>query len=226
MQVKLLAYGKPFAGKSHLAYTFPKPYVISTDGNAQYYDVDYEIVSDIEEYAVALDKFINNPGDYETLVIDNIHQVYEMAREYELDKKGIMYEGDANDHGKTWKMVRVRFLHAIRPIGKLKKLNWVLIDHEEEYTVTDQLGRETTQYRPMVPDTKENIHGHLTKMSSLVGRVYRKDTKGGKQEHYISFGEHGNELAGVRLPVKKKLIENTYTAIVDNIDAKVNKIGQ
>lgn len=215
-QIKLFIYGAPFAGKTHLANTFPKPFIISTDGNAQYFDADYAHVTNLEEYAKALDKFINNENDYETLVIDNIGQVNDMTRQYELDLKDVIYEGDVNDHGRTWKMTRVRFKNAIKDVNAIKDKHWILIDHEREFIVKDQLGREVTNFEPMIDTTKENIHGHITRMTSMTGRVYREDTKSGTK-HYLSLGEHGNELAGVRVPVKSKLIENNYDAIMENM---------
>ena len=220
MYYKMWIYGRPFSGKTHFATGFPKPFVISTDGNAQFFTDDYIQVDTLEEYAEALDKFINEPNDYETLIIDVAEHVYEMVRTYYLDKQGIKYEGDANDHGKTWKMVRLGFIETFAPIRKIKDKHVILISHENERIVKDNLGREVSYFEPMIDDTKENIHGRISGLMHFVGRVYTEDkkVKGGREVvHSLSFGHNGGELSGVRVPIKDTKIENTYEAFIENI---------
>ena len=211
-QLKLFVYGEAFAGKTYFASTFPKPLILSTDGNAQYFDVDYIEVKSVEDYEKALDYFMNQEHDYETLVIDNLNQLFQFVRKYYLDKQGIIYEGDANDHGKTWKMVRLGFLETLKPLNNIKDKNWIVIDHMRTRVDVDQLGMETTYYEPMLDDTKENIHGEIMLMTTFTCRA----TTIGK-EHKISLGHSGNELTGVRLPIKETLIENTYDAFMENL---------
>lgn len=220
MNLKMWIYGAPFSGKTYFASTFPKPFVISTDGNAQFYTDDYVQVDTIEQYLRELDNFINKPNDYETLIIDVAEHVFEMVREYYLDKANVKYEGDANDHGKTWKLVRLGFIDSMKKIRTIQDKNVILISHERVEKTTDVLGMEHTKYMPMIDDTKENIHGTLMGYMHLVGRVYTEDVAQGStkvKKHFLSFGSTGDELSGVRIPLKQHKMENTYDDLMKNI---------
>ena len=215
-QLKVFVYGDPFSGKTHFASTFPKPLVLSTDGNAQYFEVDYIEIKNIEDYEKALDFFMNTEHEYETLVIDNLNQLFQFVRKYYLDKQGVIYEGDVNDHGKTWKMVRLGFLESLKPLNNITDKSWVVIDHMNTRVDSDQLGFETTYYEPKIDDTKENIHGEIMLMTTFTCRATTIGSKD-KLEYKISLGHSGNELTGVRLPIKETLIDNNYEAFKENI---------
>lgn len=216
-QVKVFVYGEPFSGKTHFVSTFPKPLVISTDGNAQYFDgLDYIKIDDMDDYSKAIDFFVNRDHDYETLVIDNLNQLYEYVRAYQLSKHGVIYEGDVNDHGKTWKMVRLSFLEALKPLNSIKDKNWILVDHMRTRRDVDQLGLETTYYEPMIDDTKENIHGEIMAMTSVTCRATTIGD-GENKQYKISLGHSGNELTGARADIKETLIDNNYEAFMANL---------
>ena len=89
MNYKVWVYGTPFSGQSYFADTFPKPFIINTDGNVQFYkNAEGVQVSNYEEFVRALENF--DTEKYETLIIDVVDHIYDMCRETFLDSKGIV----------------------------------------------------------------------------------------------------------------------------------------
>lgn len=212
MKYKVWVYGIPFSGKSYFADTFPNAYVINTDGNFQFYDtVQGEVVANYQEFVNALSNF--DPDIHDTLVIDLVDHVYDMARENFLNNHGIEHETDFQGDGafgKGWTLMREGFWYMISKIRAIDA-NVVLISHDAEKEVKGRLGTTRTMYGPAtVPD---NIVSKMTGIMHFVGRVYRED-----DDFKVSFGGNDNEVSGHRLPIKELIIDNTYDDFIDNLE--------
>lgn len=219
MKTKIWVYGKPFSGKTTFANSFPKPFHINTDGNAQFVTNDYEIVKNIEEFSKAVDKFFMGNHDYETLVVDVNEHIYEMARIYFLDKQEIEHESDI-PYGKVWTMIDEGYMRIIHKLFSTQDYNVILISHEVEKTEKSAIGTETTVYAPSL---KEKLHSRISGRVHFVCRAYLKtiNLNGEPVNQYkLSIGSTSNELSGQRLPVKKRLIDQGYEIFKDNLITK------
>lgn len=213
MKYKVWIYGTPFSGKSYFADTFPKPFLINTDGNMQFYkNADGVQVSTYNEFVKALENF--DTKKYDTLIIDVLDHIYDMCREKFLEEHGIEHESDlissgANTYGKGWTLLREQFWYMISKIRNIDT-NLVLISHDDEKEEKGKLGTTKTIYAPATipkPITKK-----LTGIMHFVGHCYRDNN-----DFKISFGNNDNELSGYRLPIENKVINNNFEEFKKNI---------
>lgn len=206
-------YGQPYSGKSTFANKFPKPFFISIDKNAKYITENYVDVNSLDEYSQELSKFMENPGDRETLIIDNIDLLEQFIRDYYLDKLGIEDESDLDNYGKTWRLIREGTYRSVMKSTKLNKKfkgDIILISQEDEYVTKSKLGAETTNYRPGI---NPKLHDRITSLTTLVCRTFKDSKKVNGEEvsrYYVSLGDKSNELSGTRIPLKETLIKNDY----------------
>lgn len=217
LSFKLWVYGKPFSGKTYFASEFPKPLVLSTDGNASHYDVDVKRIKTIEEFSNAVDDFIKNDTEHETLVVDVLEHIYDMQRDWYLEKFGIEHEQDKNDFGKTYAIIRKGFWSIIRELSEIDGKNIVIISHEDEYVEVSRYGKETTKFRPNLDDTKEGFHNKIAGIVTFVMRAYTDTDSSGKRTYKLSCGSTGDEFSGARLELKNKTFGNTYDEFVKEI---------
>lgn len=214
MNYKVWVYGVPFSGKSHFANTFPKPYVINTDGNLQFYkDVDGTVVSSYEEFVRALENF--DTEKYDTLIIDVLDHIYDMCRESFLESNGIDHESDfvsngSQTYGKGWTLLREDFWYMISKVRNIPT-NLVLISHDAEKEEKGKLGTVKTIYAPAT--IPKAITSKLCGVMHFVGHCYKDD-----KDYVISFGGNDNETSGYRLPIKEYVIGNTYEEFIENIN--------
>jgi len=222
MGIKIWLYGKPFSGKTKFATEFPKPFVINTDGNAQYFDTPYVLVKNINEFNEQLKIFAEGKHEYETLVIDVLEHIYDFTREYYLEKFGIDHESDEG-YGKAWQAVKEGFWTLILKIASLEKYNIILISHETEYTEKSRTGAEITKFMPAI---NSKVHDRLCGLMQLVGRAYRDDVMLNGEpisQYLISFGSTTNELSGLRIPLNSRKIENNYSDFKKSIEVSKKK---
>ena len=216
MNIKVWVYGTPFSGKSYFADSFPKPYVISTDGNLQFYDnADGVAVSNYQEFVRALENF--DTDKYETLVIDVLDHIYDMCRESFLESNGIEHESDYTSngsatYGKGWTLLREQFWYMISKIRNIPT-NLVLISHDSEKEEKGKLGTTKTVYAPAT--IPKQISSKLCGIMHFVGHCYKDYDK-----YVVSFGGNDNEMSGYRLPIEEHIIGNTYQEFIENIKKK------
>ena len=213
MKYKIWVYGTPFSGKSYFADSFPKAYVINTDGNLQFYkNATGVVVSNYEEFVKALESF--DPTKYDTLILDVLDHIYDMCREEFLKAHGIEHESDltsngANTYGKGWTLLREQFWYMISKIRNIDA-NIVLISHDAEKEEKGKLGTTRTIYSPAtIPPV---IVNKMCGVMHFVGHCYKDGDK-----YLISFGGNDNEKSGQRLPIEKLIIENTYDEFIKNL---------
>lgn len=211
-KIKVWVYGTPFSGKSYFADTFPKAFVINTDGNLQFYkNAEGVVVSNYEEFVQALNNF--DTTKYDTLVIDVLDHVYDMCREQFLNKNEIEHESDfASDGawGKGWTLLREQFWYMISKIRNIDA-NIVLISHDSEKEIKGKLGTTRTVYQPAT--IPKNIVSKMCGIFHFVGHCYRED-----DERKVSFDQDVTEpYNGHRLPIKELVISNNYEEFIKNI---------
>lgn len=216
--LKVWIYGRPFSGKTKFATEFPKAFVINTDGNARFFTEDYVSVKNMKEFIEKLNWFLTGKHEYETLVIDVLEHVYDYTREYYLDKFDIDHESDLG-YGKAWNAIKEGFWSIINKIAS-SQYNVVLLSHEAEYSEISKIGKETTKFKPALAD---KMHDRMCGILQLVGRAYVDEVMLNNEpvkKYQISFGSSVNELSGVRVPLKKTKIENTFEEFKNNIKEK------
>lgn len=215
--MKLWLYGKPFSGKTTFVSKIPNSLILSTDGNAKGLFKDEQIIpiKSVQD----LNNFINdyNSGKYkcETLVVDVLEHVYDLLREYTLEKNKIEHETDMG-FGKGYALVKDAELYTITKLLRLCD-NVILVSHEDEYTETSILGKETTKYRPAI---NYKLHDKLSGYMTMIARTYVTETTlNGKivRKYYISIGDTANELSGTRVELKETKIENNYDKFIENM---------
>ena len=218
--MKLWLYGKPFSGKTTFVSKIPNSLILSTDGNAKGLFKDDQIIpiKSVED----INKFIAdyNSGKYkcDTLIIDVTEHIYDILREYTLEKNKIEHESDAA-WGKGYQLVKDAEWYTFSKLARLAE-NTVFISHEEEYTVKSAIGKETTCYRPALND---KLHDKMAGLMTLVGRTVITETSLNGQiikKYYISFGDSSNEFSGTRLKLNSTKIENNYDEFLKNIGGK------
>ena len=213
MKYKIWVYGTPFSGKSYFADSFPKAFVINTDGNLQFYkNADGVQVSNYQEFVKALEEF--DTKKYDTLVIDVLDHIYDMCREKFLEENGIEHESDftsngSSTYGKGWTLLREQFWYMISKIRNIPT-NLVLVSHDAEKEEKGKLGTTKTIYAPAT--IPKQIISKLSGIMHFVGHCYKDG-----DDYKISFGGNDNEMSGYRLPVKETIIGNSYKEFIDNL---------
>ena len=101
---RLLIYGKSYTGKTYFASSFPNPLILSTDGNYRLYDVpSIDIVerfkanvagrvqtySAWETFNQAVDLLAEGKHGFETVIVDLVDDIYDMAAKASNEKLGI-----------------------------------------------------------------------------------------------------------------------------------------
>lgn len=214
-KLKVWLYGSPFSGKTKFATEFPNAFVINTDGNAKFFTKNYAVVKNIDEFSEKLNWFLKGDHKYDTLVIDVMDHVYDMVREYYLGKFDIDHETDLG-YGKAWTVIKEGFWTIINKVATCN-YNVVLISHEIEYSETSKIGKEITKFKPSL---NEKLHDRLCGIMQLVGRCYYDEVMlNGEplKRYFVSFGSNTNELSGIRVPLIKNKIENSYEQFVKNL---------
>lgn len=220
--MKIWLYGRPFSGKTTFVSKIPNAVILSTDGNAKGLIADENIIpiKSVQD----LSNFMNewNKGTYkgkDTIIVDVLEHIYDMLREYTLEKNKIEHESDAA-WGKGWRLVEDAVWYTLSKLARLAD-NTVFLSHEEEYTVKSSIGKETTCYRPALND---KFHDSMTGLMTIVCRaVVTEVTLNGQviKKYNISIGDTSNELSGIRAPyskyIKSTKIENDYDVFMENI---------
>lgn len=219
MKYKIWLYGKPFSGKTYFATSGGKTVVISTDGNAQFYDCDIIRVKTIEEFSKAVDQVKKDGNKYDTIVVDVLEHIFDMQREYMLDKFELTHESDdTKGFGKIYNYIRKGFWTIIRELSEFDDHHVIIISHEDEYEETSRLGVVTTKFRPRLDDTKEGLHDKISGIMHFVMRAYVSVDKQNVKTYKISCGSTADELSGNRLPLKNKLFGNTWKEFLEEIE--------
>lgn len=132
--IRLVAYGAEGIGKSTFASRFPAPLFIDLEGGTKQLEVDRYPAPDswlmlLEE----IDSVIEDPGDYETLVIDTIDRAEVLLTAQLLDEAGVdSIEKVGGGYGKGYTALKERFLKDfLNRLDKViaKGVNVTLVAH-------------------------------------------------------------------------------------------------
>lgn len=220
--MRIWLYGRPFSGKTTFVSKVPNAVILSTDGNAKGLMEDKDIIpiKSVED----ISKFIEDwkKGVYKgktTIIVDVLEHVYDMIREYTLEKNKIEHESDGS-WGKGWQLVRDAEWYTISKLARLAD-DVIFISHEDEYTVKSVIGKETTCYRPALT---EKLHDEMTGLMTIVCRAVVNEVSLNGQvvkKYHISIGDSSTELSGIRAPysnyIKSTKVENDYNKFIENI---------
>jgi len=207
LRKRIYVYGTSFSGKSYFANAFPNVFIISTDGNQVTTDretINGErvakvwpsiLVSDMEMGMVGTKKIIksgwvvfqeiveqlkNNPGTFDTVVVDLVDDICEFCRKFVLDKNGWEHEDDGG-YGRGWKAVSTEFDKWIFALNSLPIPNIIYISHDATVTVNPK--REAT-ITTIKPNIQYKMACMISSKMNFTGRtiaedgVYRLEIKG------------------------------------------------
>ena len=222
--MRIWLYGKPFSGKTTFASDIPNSVILSTDGNATelFKKEDIVPIKSVDDISNFIKEY--QTGHYkgkDTIIVDVTEHVYDLLREYTLEKNKIEHESDSS-WGKGWQLVSDAEWYTLSKLARLAD-NVIFISHEDEYTVKSPIGTETTHYRPAL---NSKLHDKMTGLMTIVCRASVKETTlNGNviKKYYITIGDSSNELSGTRVKLKETKIENSWENFKNNIIKKEGK---
>ncbi|ARQ94546.1 NTP-binding protein [Weissella phage PWc] len=206
-KINMVLYGANLTGKTTMAVKFPNHHVISLDGNAQYVTDSY---TNVNNYAEFMKVFNEHDKAGNVIVIDTANILLNWVRYEHLEGMGIEYEADANDHGRTWDMLKKMYVKLMENLTTKSEASIIFLFHETEVQEEDEIGVSHTVYMPLIPSTR--VAGEIFASMTLVGRTVRAKGKYG-----IDFGTKDNyKFTGARMPHKKKTIMADLESFKEN----------
>lgn len=216
--MKIWLYGKPFSGKTTFVSKIPNSLILSTDGNAKGLFKDEQIIpiKSVEDIQKFITDYNNGKYKCETLIVDVLEHIYDLLREYTLEHNKVSHESELA-YGKGYQLVKDA---EIFTLSKLLRLcdNVIFISHEDEYTETSAIGKETTKFRPAL---NAKLHDKIAGFMTMIMRTFVTETRVNDKivrKYYLSIGDTANELAGTRIKVKETKIENDYEIFKNNLE--------
>lgn len=217
--MKIWLYGKPFSGKTTFASQIPDSVILSTDGNATnlFKEEDIVPIKSVDDISNFIKDFqtVEKYKSKKNIIVDVTEHIYDLLREYTLEKNKIEHESDAS-WGKGWKLVEDSEWYTFSKLARLSD-NILFISHEDEYTIKSPIGTESTHYRPAL---NSKLHDKMTGLMTIVCRASVKETTlNGNivKKYYITIGDSSDELSGTRVKLKETKIENSWESFQNNI---------
>lgn len=177
----VLVYGEPFIGKTTFAATWPKPIIISTDGNANRTGKDNIVITQTMQKTTTSGAKVPIHGwevfkeivlelgsdtEHETIVIDLFSHVVDLCRTYMFAKHNLTDESDMG-YGKGYKLIKTELWPVIRQLKALNK-NIIFITHVKTYD------------GEIKPNLSQSVFTDLTSLLDLVGMVNKINGEDGK----------------------------------------------
>lgn len=231
MQLNIGIYGRPFVGKTTLASTFPKVYIMSADGNFPNKNRENivkevlltnadELIAKIDELAQELKK---EPKKYETLVLDGITIMSNwwkviVSRKYNKTFDGLGQTG--------WVKLKEEFFFNFiyqkiqLVLGRKYGLNTIITFHERYEK--DEEGKILFT-SPNASDGNETI---VTAGMDFHGRMYNKKDAFGKSIKSLQIVDDFKVSAGNRFFIDEDIDNPTYNKILETIKKYTNKDGK
>lgn len=219
--LKIWLYGKPFTGKTYFASQFPKPLILSTDGNARFYsdNADFKKVSNLKDFNDQMKFVLEGKHEYQTIILDVTEHLYDFVRDYYLDKNNVDDESQMGGYAIGWRLIRNGFWSIVKKLANTD-YNVIFISHEQVDVTKDALGREKFYYRPALGGNNDDLRTKMSGIMQLIGRTTTEEVEiNGEviKQYFVSFGSASNELSGVRVPLKSLKINNSYDEFKSNI---------
>jgi phage nucleotide-binding protein len=203
--VRLWLYGAPNVGKTHFAKQFPKPLLLSTDGNYIYESIPANSLSNWEVGKLAkpnekAHSFINildllkTSSVYQTVILDLIEGTHRLARDHFLGVLKITHEADLN-YGKGYTIIKENFISAIEQLFKLP-INVIIISHEVDEKIEP---KNSAQYTVFKPALNNKLHSTVEGYCNLVARVSIDQDADGNRVRMLSMSPKEHEYGINRL---------------------------
>lgn len=220
--LKIFLYGESFVGKTTFASSFPKPLLISTDGNFKHIDIDAAIISDEMNWQTTSGVTVKKSGwevfkdlvevlsnsDYETIIVDVIKDIYDMCRNMVLRSQGVIHESEIKAQGKSWALIDTEFLPTLRKLMTLNK-NVILITHEK-----DREGKA-------VPTTIDSLTQKIQTYVDINARMIVKQVPGQEAYRALMVRAQGGQAGGNRLGLVNQIIDPNYDKLVAELSALI-----
>lgn len=203
--VRMWLYGAPNTGKTHFATQFPKPILLSTDGNYVYEKVPANSLAYWESGLLAKNEqkeksFINvlnelkESTQFDTIILDLVDGAYRLARNHYLGILKIQHEGDLS-YGKGYTIIRENFISAIEQLFKLP-VNIIIISHEDKDKIEPKNAAPYTVFKPAL-DAK--FHEVFEGYCNLVARMFIDIDDEGNRVRKLSLNPKEHEYGINRL---------------------------
>lgn len=164
-QYAYLITGEKKIGKTTFAIAGCEEYVLQFDKPQLAYELRETVVTSWAHFAKALraleEAATTDDGTFpfERVVVDGVGEWYQMCMEDVCKPLGIKDPGEANDHGLTWRRLRMQFTDAVNRLLRLQssaECGLVFIAHSEWKEVRTA-GGKTEKLVPNLPARCEEI---------------------------------------------------------------------
>lgn len=220
-KIKICVYGRPYAGKTYFANTFPSPIFLNTDGNINSFDAPYIALVDTVEkettptgrtktvestgwskFLSAVDELCNTEHDFKTVVVDRVDDLFELCRRHQCTLLGIKHESE--DSFRSYDIVRNAFFEPLKRLAS-SNLNVVFIAHEEcSRDLTKPSGEKITYIGPAIT---EKVANKLAGLVDITARIIFDN-----KNHNLVLDS--DVFGGNRLGIPSASINATYTSLV------------
>lgn len=220
--IKMLLYSRQMLGKTTFAATFPKPFIVSTDGNIKgLEDIDKEaqavILNDVVEHTTDSGRVIKRSGweffkefvddlikddEVETIVIDLIKDVYEIMTTYIKNKLGIIHESEDKRNGRIWNLYDSEFMPVLRKLTTCDK-NVIFIAHEKERNGI------------MTPNIIESLTNKIQSYTDITARLVGETKTTGETKRTLQLTPKFGQFGGNRLGITSAIEDPTYEKLIE-----------
>lgn len=177
-----IIYGPPKIGKTTLASRFPGAVFLATEDGQNAIECFRVLINTWDNFLDACGELLEGDHPYKTVIVDTVDNLWELARRYICDKRGIEHESELA-YGLGSELVRTEFFRALTKLSMLS-YGLVLISH----SVTREITTRTGKYDRAIPSFKEREQGRLLGMADFIlycDLVTVPDEDGAPQVHRV-----------------------------------------
>jgi len=157
-----IIYGPPKIGKTTLASRFPGAVFLATEDGQNALACYRVLVNTWEKFLDACGELLEGDHPYKTVIVDTVDNLWELARRFICDKRGIEHESELA-YGLGSELVRTEFFRALTKLSMLP-YGLVLISHSVSREITTRTGK----YDRAIPSFKEREQGRLLGMADFI----------------------------------------------------------
>lgn len=218
-KMKLFIYGEPYTGKTVFASQFPKPLILSTDGNYKHITTPVVDIDNNTNWNELIDLLAKKDNDFETIIIDLVDHLIDMVRDDILGNYSISHESDL-PHGKGWNLVKKPIYTILRKIVSLP-YNIIFIGHSNNFSNVDKMGRETNYINSTLPEKTSNVIKGLVDCTlyTAIEKEETKDESGNRiitthYKLYLNAVDDGIKM-GSRALFAENIIDTNYSKFIE-----------
>lgn len=228
-KLRIWVYAPPFSGKTHFADTAPNPLMLNTDGNydtftAPYVDLrtKHEVGKDGKTKTVwGWDVFKKTVDDlaiegrssgYETIVVDLVENVRELARERVLFDNNATHESDGA-YGKLWGLPDEELFKQLKKLASLD-FNLIFCSHED---TSRDLSLGDSKSTVFAPNIKDKTARQIAGMMDITARI-------DPDNHMIKFAHSKSIFGGNRIGAgNMDMCKNNWDDLIKYIESNIVK---